>query len=90
MITIATLGVSPDRGGAVWITGPVGHGNLTHTAAIVFDDVDEEYDRLQDAIAGRYLYAPTPEAAAYARSLGVRPAAISNLKEPARALQEAV
>lgn len=90
MITIATLGVSPDRGGAVWITGPVGHGNLTHTAALAFDDVDEEYDRLQDVIAGRYLYAPTPEAAAYARSLGVRPAAIGNLREPARALQEAV
>ena len=90
MITIATLGVSPDRNGALWITGLMGRGNLTHTAAIAFDDVDEEYDRLQEAIAGRYLYAPTPEAAAYARSLGERPAAIRNLRKPARALQEAV
>lgn len=90
MITIATLGVSPNRAGAVWITGLVGRGNLTHMAAIAFDDVDEEYDRLQDVIAHRYLYAPTPDAAAYARSLGERPAAIRNLQEPARELQQAV
>lgn len=90
MITIATLAVSADRRGAVWITGPMGRGNLTHTAAVVFDDVDEEYDRLQDVIADRYLYAPAPDAASYARSLGVRPAAIRNLREPARELQEAV
>ena len=90
MITIATLAVSANRCGAVWITGPMGRGNLTHTAAVVFDDVDEEYARLQEAIAGRYLYAPTPEAAAYARSLGEHPASIRNLSQPARALQEAV
>ena len=90
MITIATLAVSADRGGAVWITGPRGRGNLTHTAAIVFDDIDWEYAQVQDAIANRYLYAPTPEASEYARSLGVRPAAIRNLREPARELQEDV
>ncbi len=90
MITIATLAVSPDRGGAVWITGGASRANLSHTAAVVFDDVDEEYDRLQDTIADRYLYAPTPDAASYARSLGVRPATIRNLREPARELQEAV
>jgi hypothetical protein len=90
VITFATLAVSPDRGGAVWITGPKGRANLSHTAAMVFHDVDEEYERLQDTIADRFLYAPTPEAAHYARSLGVRPASISNLREPARELQEAV
>lgn len=90
MITIATLAVSADRRGAVWITGPMGRGNLTHTAAVVFEDVDEEYARLQESIAGRYLYAPTPEAAAYARSLGDHPASIRNLSQPARKLQEAV
>lgn len=90
MITIATLAVSSDRSGAVWITGRVGRANLTHTAAVVFDDVDEEYDRLQDTIANRYLYAPSPDAASYARSLGIRPAAIRNLREPARELQETV
>ena len=90
MITFATLAVSANRRGAVWITGPMGHGNLTHTAAVMFDDVDEEYDRLQDTIAERYLYAPTPEAAAYARSLGEQPASVRNLSKPARALQDAV
>jgi hypothetical protein len=90
VITFATLAVSPNRGGAVWITGPVGRANLTHTDAVVIQDVDEEYDLVQETIADRYLYAPTPEAAHYARSLGVRPASIRNLSEPARALQEAV
>jgi hypothetical protein len=90
VITIATLAVSANRRGAVWITGPMGRGNLTHTAAVIFDDVDEEYDRLQESIADRYLYAPTPEAAAYARSLGDHPASIRNLSEPARRLQETV
>ncbi len=90
MITIATLAVSPDRDGAVWITGPRGSGNLTHVAAVVFDDVDEEFDQVQDTIAGRYLYAPTPDAGSYARSLGERPAALRNLREPARELHEEV
>lgn len=90
MITIATLAVSPDRSGAVWITGRMGRANLTHTAAVLFHDVDDEYSRLQDSIANRYLYAPTPEAADYARSIGVRPAAIRNIREPARELQESV
>lgn len=90
MVTFATLAVSPNRGGAVWITGPVGRANLTHTEAVIFDDVDDEYDRVQEAIAGRYLYAPTTEAAFYARSLGVQPASIRNLSEPARKLQDAV
>lgn len=90
MITIATLAVSPDRSGAVWLTGRMGRASLTHTGAVVFDDVDEEYDRMQETIAGRYLYAPAPEAIAYARSLGVGPAAIRNLREPARELQESV
>jgi hypothetical protein len=90
LITIATFAVSPNRSGAVWITGRKGHTNLTHMAAITFDDVDEEYERLQRTIANRYLYAPAPEAAAYARSLGVLPASIRNLREPARELQEEV
>jgi hypothetical protein len=90
VITIATLAVSPDRDGAVWITGPRGSGNLTHLTAILFDDVDEEYDRLQDTIAGRYLYAPTPDAASYARSLGEVPAAMRHLREPARELHAEV
>jgi hypothetical protein len=90
MISIATLAISPDRGGALWITGRVGRTNLSHTATALFDDVDEEYDRLQDAIADCYLYAPSQDAASYARSLGIHPAKIRNLREPARALQEDV
>jgi hypothetical protein len=90
LITIATLAVSPDRGGAVWITGRRGHANLTHTAAVLFDDVDEEFEDVQATIAGRFVHAPSPTAAAYARSLGVRPASLRNLREPARALQAEV
>ncbi|KRC64835.1 hypothetical protein ASE12_08665 [Aeromicrobium sp. Root236] len=90
MITMATLAVSPDRSAAVWITGRRGHANLTHLAAVIFDDVDEEYERVQQTLAHRYLYAPAPAAATYARALGLRPAAIRNLREPARALQAAV
>jgi hypothetical protein len=90
LITIATLAVSPDRAGAVWVTGRMGRGSLTHTSAVLFHDVDDEYDRLQDTIADRYVYAPMPDAAEYARSIGVRPATIRNIREPARELQEFV
>jgi hypothetical protein len=90
MITIATLALSPDGGAAVWATSPVGRLSLTHTAAVVFTDIDGEYDLLERTIADNFLYAPTPDAADYARALGFRPVNIRNLREPAIDLQATV
>lgn len=90
MITIATLALSPNGGAAVWATSPVGQLSLTHTSAVVFSDVDTEYEQLQSTIADHFLYAPTPDADRYARALGFRPVHIRNLREPALDLHAVV